>query len=89
MSFYSTCCDAPFPEPGWPVTDLCGKCHDHTDGWTDEPEECVHPKYARIHQPAEKDTNVPERYYCEHCDSNLTPPTPDWDEMGKEQRHGF
>ena len=27
----SNCCGASFPEPGYPDTDLCGKCHEHCD----------------------------------------------------------
>ena len=88
MTYYSTCCDAPFQEPGWPDSDLCGSCHEHTGAWTDDPELCKHPKDVRIHQPEEKDTNVPERYYCEHCDSDLDMPEPDWDALAKEQSHG-
>ena len=33
----SKCCEAPFPEPGYPDTDLCGKCYEHTDAYDDEP----------------------------------------------------
>ena len=29
--YLSNCCGAPFPEPGYPDTDLCGKCHEHAD----------------------------------------------------------
>ena len=35
----SECCSVPFPEPGYPDTDLCGSCHEHTGAWDDEPEE--------------------------------------------------
>ena len=32
----SECCGVPFPEPGYPDTDLCGKCYEHTDVYDDE-----------------------------------------------------
>ena len=27
----SKCCGAGFPEPGYPDTDLCGLCYEHTE----------------------------------------------------------
>ena len=30
--YISECCGAPFPEPGYPDTDLCGQCKEHTGG---------------------------------------------------------
>ena len=29
----SECCGAPFPEPGYPDTDLCGQCYEHTGAY--------------------------------------------------------
>ena len=31
--YLSECCGAPFPEPGYPDTDLCGKCYEHTSAY--------------------------------------------------------
>ena len=35
----SECCGAPFREPGYPDTDLCGKCYEHTDAYEDNNKE--------------------------------------------------
>ena len=35
----SNCCGATFPEPGYPDTDLCGKCHEHCDAVESEDSE--------------------------------------------------
>ena len=75
---YSTCCDAQFFEPGYPENDICSACGEHTDAWTDDKDECKHPEKAHEWQDEEKDNNVPERYYCRHCDSDLDMPEPDW-----------
>ena len=34
----SVCCSAPFTEPGWPDSDFCSKCHEHSSTWEDEDE---------------------------------------------------
>ena len=33
----SKCCGAGFPEPGYPDTDLCGLCYEHTEAIEEEP----------------------------------------------------
>jgi hypothetical protein len=32
----SKCCGAGFPEPGYPDTDLCGLCYEHTEAIEEE-----------------------------------------------------
>ena len=34
--YLSECCGASFLEPGYPDTDLCGQCHEHTGAYDDE-----------------------------------------------------
>ena len=34
----SVCCSAPFTEPGWPDSDFCSQCHEHSSTWEDEDE---------------------------------------------------
>ena len=31
----SVCCSAPFTYPGWPDSDFCSKCHEHSGTWED------------------------------------------------------
>ena len=33
--YLSDCCGATFPEPGYPDTDLCGQCYEHTGAYED------------------------------------------------------
>tara|TARA_R100000458_G_C8231147_1_gene212781 strand:- start:103 stop:327 length:225 start_codon:yes stop_codon:yes gene_type:complete len=71
MMVVSNCCGASII-----LTDLCSQCKEHCDAECEEHE----PYY----QPEEKDTNVPEQYYCEVCLKDLPMPEPDWDAMVKE-----
>ena len=34
-TYFSECCGAPFSEPGYPDTDLCSQCHEHTGAYLD------------------------------------------------------
>jgi hypothetical protein len=34
--YLSECCGAPFYEPGYPDTDLCGQCKEHTGAYIEE-----------------------------------------------------
>jgi hypothetical protein len=35
----SVCCSAPFTEPGWPDSDICSKCHEHSGIWEEDDEQ--------------------------------------------------
>ena len=34
-TYFSECCGAPFSEPGYPDTDLCSQCYEHTGAYLD------------------------------------------------------
>ena len=34
--YLSVCCSAPFTEPGWPDSDFCSQCYEHSSTWEDE-----------------------------------------------------
>ena len=36
--YLSVCCSAPFTYPGWPDSDFCSKCKEHSSTWEDEDE---------------------------------------------------
>ena len=44
----SKCCGSGFPEPGYPDTDLCGLCYEHTEAIDDEKSRIV--KVPDIHR---------------------------------------
>jgi|TARA_Y100000034_G_scaffold2256_1_gene2800 hypothetical protein len=51
-----------------------------------EPKQCEHTN--KEYQPHERDTNVPEGYFCLDCNKDLPIPEPDWDLMNKDYYSG-
>jgi len=43
--YLSDCCGATFPEPGYPDTDLCGQCHEHTGAYKEDENRHTHRTY--------------------------------------------
>lgn len=84
---YSTCCDSPFAEPGYPENDICNSCGEHASAYEDDPDQCEHPKDARTYQPAEPENNVIEGSHCEHCLTELPVIEPDFDSEIKERMY--
>jgi hypothetical protein len=37
--YVSSCCSAPFYDPGWPDNDICSECREHADGEIEEEED--------------------------------------------------